>query len=64
MFQVVNKDHNSLMDAEFFDNLKTVYDIKRDVDTNELTFLFYDHEEKKWYYESAENYAPLANSYR
>lgn len=59
MFQVIHKDHNSLLDADFFAYLKTVYDIKKNFDTNEITFLFYDFENKKWYYESADDYVPV-----
>ena len=59
MFQVVHKNHNSLMDADFFNNLKTVYDIKKDFETNELIFLFYDYDKQCWYYESAADYIPL-----
>lgn len=59
MFQVIHKDHNSLMDADFFNNLKTVYDIKKNFETNDLMFLFYDYNKQCWYYESSEDYIPL-----
>lgn len=59
MFQVIHKDHNNLMDAEFFNNMKTVYDIKKDFETNQLMFLFYDYDKQRWYYEPAADYIPL-----
>ena len=59
MFKVVHKDHNNLMDAEFFDNLKTVFDVKMDYETNKIIFLFYDFKNQKWYYEPADDYIPI-----
>jgi hypothetical protein len=64
MFQVVHKDHCNLMDDLFFSNFKTVYDVKKNFDTNEVTFLFYDYDKKNWYYESADDYMPISQSFR
>ena len=57
MFQVVHKDHNSL-DLDFFENMHTVYDVKKDVDTNQIVFLFFD-DVNKWHYVSSSDYRPL-----
>ena len=60
MFQVVHKDHNSF-DLDFFENLHAVYDVKKDVDTNLIMFLFYDDIEG-WHYVPAMFYMPIGNN--
>lgn len=57
MFQVVHKDHNCF-DLEFFENLHTVYDVKKDADTNQIVFLFFD-DVNGWHYVVASDYIPL-----
>ena len=59
MFQVVYKDHNDLA-LDFFENLHTVYDVKKDADTNQIMFLLFDDTEG-WYYMPAMFYRPLGN---
>ena len=57
MFQVVHKDHNDLS-LDFFENLHIVYDVKKDTDTNQIVFLFYD-DKNGWHYVGADNYIPV-----
>lgn len=60
MFQVVHKDHNDLS-IDFFEHLHYVYDVKKDADSNQIMFLFYDDMEG-WHYVPAMFYMPLGNN--
>lgn len=62
MFQVVHKDHNDLY-LGFFENLYSVYDVKKDADTNQIMFLFYD-DKNGWHYVAADDYVPTNNNVR
>ena len=57
MFQVVHKDHLYL---NFFENQHFVYDVKKDADTNQIMFLFYN-EKDGWHYVAADDYIPINN---
>ena len=57
MFQVVRKDYNSL-ESDILDNIESVYDVKRDFESNEIMFLFYDTK-KGWIYRPAEDFVPV-----
>lgn len=58
MFQVVHKNHNTL-DTGFLENWESVYDVKRDLESNKLMFLFYSREESTWEYRDAADYEPI-----
>lgn len=58
MFQVVHKDYNDLS-LDFFEHLHYVYDVKKDADSNQIMFLFYDKNDG-WTYHPAENYVPVS----
>ena len=57
MFRVVHKDQNDFS-LDFYVNMHNVYDVKKDLESNEIMFLFYDPIEG-WIYRPAENYVPV-----
>lgn len=61
MFQVVHKDHNTFATG-FLTNWETVYDVKKNFETNEIMFLFYDRDSSSWEYRSADGYEPIGQT--
>ena len=57
MFKVVKNGYDDLS-LDFYENIHFVYDVKKDVDTNEIMFLFYDTK-KGWIYRPAEDFVPV-----